>query len=79
MSFLENVEKTVYIMLILAIISAMAVTAMGATAGIALAIFLDMPLIKMLKTGALMGMLTGGSLGLLLPLAHMFIKINKKK
>jgi len=79
MSFLENVEKTVFVMMILGILTAIAMATVGATAGVAIAILLNLPIIKAVKTATLMGMLTGGSLGLLLPLAYMFRNVNKKK
>jgi len=78
MSFLERVEKTTYVMFILAIVSGIALAGMGATVGAMVAVLAGLPMLEVIKTGALVGLLTGISLGMLLPLAYMFTEVNKK-
>ena len=79
MKFVYRVEKTVFIMILLAILTATALTATGALAGVTIAVLMNLPILETLKIGALIGMLSGTSIGMLLSLAYMFNAVEEDK
>ena len=78
MGFLENVEKTVFVIPIIALLGALGFGLLGALAGVVTAVSLGIDLISALKLGVLAGLLLGGSIGVFIVLAYLFKEVNSK-
>ena len=78
MGFIESIEKTVFVIPLIAILGALGFGLLGAFIGVAGAVTLGVDLISALKLGVLAGLLLGGSVGVFIVLAYLFKEVNSK-
>lgn len=78
MPFLEEFEKTIFVLPVVALLVALGFGLLGTLAGIVASVTLGLNLVSAIKLGALGGSVFGGAVGVFVVLAYLFKKVNEK-
>ena len=78
MPFLEEFEKTIFIVPIVALLVALGFGLLGVLAGIIASTTLGLSLVGAIKLGVLGGFVFGGAIGVFVVLAYLFKKVTSK-
>jgi len=78
MPFLEEFEKTMFVLPAVVMVTGIGFGLLGILAGITASVTLGLNLISAIKLGALGGFVFGGAIGVFVVLAYLFKKVTSK-